>query len=104
MKIVLIGAGSAQFGYGVLEDMFQSTRLAGAEIALLDINETAVMKVAQRTKSFIEQHALDFTITAGTDREAALRGADFVIISIEVGNRFELWDQDWTIPHQYGIK
>ena len=27
-----------------------------------------------------------------------------VLISIEVGNRFELWDQDWKIPLQYGFK
>lgn len=32
-----------------------------------------------------------------------MKGADFVIISIEVGNRFKLWDQDWMIPFQYGI-
>ncbi len=104
MKIVLIGAGSAQFGYGTLEDIFQSERMYGAEIALLDINEDAVMTVYNRTKNFIEANGLDFTVTAGTDREEALQGADFVIISIEVGNRFELWDQDWAIPHQYGIR
>ena len=28
----------------------------------------------------------------------------FCIISIEVGKRFELWDQDWKIPLQYGIR
>lgn len=104
MKIVLIGAGSAQFGHGTLEDIFQSERMHGAEIALLDINEDAVMAVYNHAKSFIEANELDFTVTAGTDREVALQGADFVIISIEVGNRFELWDQDWAIPHQYGIR
>ena len=33
----------------------------------------------------------------------ALPGADFVLISIEVGDRFALWDMDWKIPQQYGI-
>ncbi len=104
MKIVLVGAGSAQFGYGMLEDIFQSKRLQGAEIALLDINREAVIKVYDRALTFIKTHDIDFTITAGTDRKEALTGADFVIISIEVGDRFALWDQDWTIPHQYGIR
>ncbi|BFO10107.1 hypothetical protein GGER_26170 [Serratia rubidaea] len=27
-----------------------------------------------------------------------------MIISIEVGDRFALWDQDWQIPQQYGIQ
>jgi alpha-galactosidase len=32
-----------------------------------------------------------------------LSKADFVVISIEVGDRFALWDMDWKIPQQYGI-
>ncbi len=104
MKIVLIGAGSAQFGYGMLEDIFQSERLKGTHIALLDINEEMVTKVYSRSKEFIESHGLPFTISAGNDRAEALKDADHVIISIEVGDRFELWDQDWKVPQQYGIR
>ena len=104
MKIVLIGAGSAQFGYGMLEDIFQSKRLQGAHIALLDINRETVDKVYRKSDRFITEHGLPFTISAGTDRKEALDGADFVIISIEVGDRFELWDQDWKVPQQYGIR
>lgn len=103
MKIVLIGAGSAQFGCGMLEDIFQSPVLVGTEVALLDIDGQAVQQVYEKAVGFIEQHNLDFSISAGTDRLQALKGADFVIISIEVGNRFELWDQDWNIPLHYGI-
>ena len=33
-----------------------------------------------------------------------MEGATFCIISIEVGKRFDLWDQDWKIPLQYGIR
>ncbi len=33
-----------------------------------------------------------------------VRDADFIIISIEVGSRFELWEQDWRIAQQYGIR
>ena len=41
MKIVLIGAGSAQFGYGTLGEIFSSEVLNGSEVALLDINPDA---------------------------------------------------------------
>ena len=54
-------------------------------------------------KAFIESHSLKFTVSATTDRRAAFKGADFIISSIEVGNRFELWDEDWKIPMQYGV-
>jgi len=104
MKIVLIGAGSAQFGCGTMGDIFQSGVLSGAHIALVDINGEALEKVRKIADAFISAHKLPFTVSATTDRRTALQGADFVIISIEVGNRFELWDQDRTIPQQFGVK
>lgn len=102
-KIVLIGAGSAQFGYGMLGDIFQSPTLAGSGITLLDINPQALARTEKTTRDFLAETGLPFTLTATTDREEALKGANFVVISIEVGDRFALWDLDWTIPHRYGI-
>jgi alpha-galactosidase len=103
MKIVLVGAGSAQFGYGMLGDIFMSKALVGSEITLLDINEKALDTVFRTTQAFIEKHGLKFTVNATVDRRVAFRNADFVISSIEVGNRFQLWDEDWKIPLQYGV-
>ena len=104
MKIVLIGAASAQFGLGTLGDIFQSKRLHGAHIVLVDIKEQALKAVLAQAQEFLAAHDLPFTVSATTDRREALRGADFVVISIEVGSRFTLWDEDWTIPQQYGIQ
>lgn len=104
MKIVLIGAGSAQFGYGTLGEIFSSEVLNDSEVALLDINPNALRTVHGTAEAFVQQHGLPTRVTATTDRTKALQGADFVIISIEVGDRFELWDQDRTIPQQYGIQ
>lgn len=103
-KIVLIGAGSAQFGYGTMGDVFQSKALEGSHITLLDINPTTVQKVAKVGQAFIEEHKLPFTLSATTSREEALQGADFCVISIEVGDRFALWEQDWRVGQQYGIR
>lgn len=103
MKIVLIGAGSAQFGFGTLGDIFSSSLLKGSHIALVDIDGETLSRVYKAAQTFVEAHCLDFTLSAHTVRREALKGADFVVISIEVGNRFELWDQDWMIPLQYGI-
>lgn len=103
MKLVLIGAGSAQFGLGTLGDLFQSMPMHGSEIMLVDINREALDDVQQKGRAFLEEHRLPFTLGATTDRREALSGADVVVISIEVGNRFRLWDEDWTIPQQYGF-
>lgn len=104
MKIALFGAGSAQFGCGMLGDIFQSDVLKGAEVALMDIDAAAVEKVRAAGKATVEKKGLDFEVTATTDRRKALKGADFVIISIEVGDRFALWEMDRTLPQQYGIR
>ena len=103
-RIVLIGAGSAQFGYGTIGDILQSKVLEGTHIMLHDINPDALAVVEANGRKFIEEHQLPFKISATTNRAEALQGADFVINSIEVGNRFELWEEDWRIPQQYGIR
>jgi len=103
-RIVLIGAGSAQFGYGTIGDILQSKILEGSHIVLHDINPTTLAAVAETGRAFIEEHGLPFSLSATTDRAEAFQGADFLINSIEVGNRFELWEQDWRIPQQYGIR
>ncbi len=104
-NIVLIGAGSHQFGYGTLGDIFCTPSLQGSTITLLDINAKKLKEVHDHTLAFLEQDtSLQFTIKATTNREEALQGADFVIISIEIGDRFVLWDQDRTIAQQYGIR
>jgi len=103
-RIVLIGAGSLQFGLGTMGDIFQSEVLAGSEVVLHDINPTALARVEAAGQAFVAEHNLPFTLSATLERPVALQGADFVISSIEVGDRFALWEQDWRIPQQYGIR
>ena len=102
--IVLIGAGSAQFGLGTLGDIFKSKPLAGSSIVLHDINPQALRKVEDIARQFIQEHELPYTLSATTLRQDALRDATFCIISIEVGDRYKLWEQDWKVPLQYGIR
>ncbi|NLV84813.1 MAG: alpha-glucosidase, partial [Spirochaetales bacterium] len=104
MNFVLIGAGSAQFGLGMLSDIFTSETLAGSKITLVDINENALQKVLKIAKDYVEDKHLPFSIEGTVERRNALAGADVVIISVEVGQRFKLWDEDWTLPQQYGIR
>ena len=103
-KIVLIGAGSANFGLGTIADIFKSKILEGATITLHDINAKALEHTKKIALKFKDELKVNYNIEATTDRAEALKAATFCIISIEVGNRFDLWDQDWKIPLQYGVK
>ena len=102
-KLVLVGAGSLQFGTGMLGDIFQSKALETADIVLNDINESAAIRTCTIANDFISAQNLKHSITVESDLKVALKDADFVVISIEVGDRFALWDLDWKIPQQYGI-
>ena len=51
-KIVLIGAGSTNFGLGTIGDIFKSNILAGSTIVLHDINADALKNSETIAKNF----------------------------------------------------
>jgi len=101
-RIVLVGAGSAQFGVGTVADILISKVLSGGTIVLHDINPESLDTVRQACQMAIDEMKLDFSLEATTSRPEALENADFVIISIEVGDRFKLWEQDYEVPRKCG--
>lgn len=103
IRIVLIGAGSAMFGLGTLGDIFKETQLEGSTIVLHDINPQTLKRTYKEAKTFIQNKDLNYDLQATTDHKEAVTDADFCIISIEVGDRYALWEQDWKVPLQYGI-
>ena len=103
-KIVLIGAGSTNFGLGTISDIFKSKFLEGSTIVLHDINPKTLINTEEIANKYKEKLGVNFSIVATTNRKEALKDATFCIISIEIGKRFDLWDQDWKLPLQYGIK
>ncbi|HRE47412.1 MAG TPA: DegT/DnrJ/EryC1/StrS family aminotransferase, partial [Aggregatilineales bacterium] len=103
-KIVIIGAGSAIFGLGALSTMIQSPHLHGAEFALCDIDEAGLATMTALAHKMNEAWDAGLTITSSTNRRDLLLGADFVIVSIQVGQREEVWEMDWQIPLRHGVR
>lgn len=101
-KIVIIGAGSLQFGLGSVGSVINSELLQGSTISLHDINQTNLDLVTLSCKEAIKQKNLDFDLESTIDRKKALKNATFIINSIEVSPRFELWERDYEIPRKYG--
>ncbi|MCC6299343.1 MAG: hypothetical protein IT314_08595 [Anaerolineales bacterium] len=103
-KITVIGAGSASFGENTLSAIMRSKRLKGSTLALVDRNaETLdiVQRLADRLNREWDSH---FTITAHTNHLDALSDSNFVVNSIEVGARENLWKQDFDITLKYGVR
>jgi alpha-galactosidase len=102
-KIVLNGAGSAEFTKELLADIFGFGELAGSTIALFDVDgerlETAAA-IARWTAAALGAPA---TIEPHLDRRAALEGADHVISMIRAGGHEGL-RLDFEIPGRHGVR
>lgn len=103
-KIVVIGAGSAIFGLGALSTMIQSKELIGAHLALCDVNEEGLKTMTRLAEIMNERWGAEMTISSSTERRDLLPGADFVIVSVQVGPREEVWEMDWKIPLRHGVR
>lgn len=71
---------------------------------LVDIDEQALNDMALLANRLNEAWQARMTIRASADRRTALAGASFVIVSIEVPPREELWRLDWGIPLKHGLR
>lgn len=101
-KIVVVGAGSFQFGLGTCGSIFTSEALEGATVSLHDINAENLEYAREACQAKINHDNLNFTLESTTNRKEALQGANFIINSIEVGPRFDWWETDKKIPRKYG--
>jgi alpha-galactosidase len=103
-RIVLIGAGSYQFGSTMLGDLFHYREaLRGAEVVLVDVDAEALATMAAVAQRLNRQTGEPFTFCATDDRQTALRGAQFVVISVAV-RRNERWQLDFEIPNRHGAR
>lgn len=101
-KIVLIGAGSTSFGPSMFSDLYLSDILEGCEVMLHDIDKSKLDMIYDLLLIENERSEEKFTLNKTLNREEALKGADFIISSIEVGDRMKLWRQDYEIPRKHG--
>lgn len=103
-KVVMIGAGSAIFGLGAMSTMMQSKEMKGAELVLVDIDEKGLEQMLSLARIMNEAWDANIQLSASTKRREVLPGADFVVVSVQVGPREEVWEQDWRIPLKHGVR
>ncbi|MFX1530818.1 MAG: glycosyl hydrolase family 4, partial [Promethearchaeota archaeon] len=101
-KIVLVGAGSVSFGNASINDIFYSDVLKGSTVVLHDINKDKLEMIYDLIMLENERSGNKINIERTTDRTSAFKEADFIINSIEVGDRYKLWRQDYEIPRKHG--
>jgi alpha-galactosidase len=103
-KIVCIGAGSAVFGLSNLATILRSERLRGSEIVLVDIDEDGLETITALAQEMNKTWNAGMKIWSTAERTEALPQADFVVVSVQVGPREEVWELDWQIPLKHGVR
>ncbi|PYE82424.1 alpha-glucosidase/alpha-galactosidase [Pseudoroseicyclus aestuarii] len=102
--ITFIGAGSTVFTKNLTGDMLQRPSLAQAEIRLMDIDpkrlEESEIVVGKMAKSL----GSAATIKTYTDQKRALDGADFVVVSFQIGGYEPCTVTDFEVPKNYGLR
>jgi alpha-galactosidase len=97
MKIVIVGGGSFQWVPTLTTDLALTPSVRGAEIVLHDIDADRLARTAPVVQHVSALTHAGFTVRTTTDRRAALRGADFVMVNITTGG-FESMTLDLDIP------
>ena len=84
-KIAIIGGGSA-YAPGLIHAFIQeAAAFQGAELALMDLAAEQLETVAALARKMAAAAGADLTISATTDRRAAVDGADYVLTTFRQG-------------------
>jgi alpha-galactosidase len=101
-KIAIIGAGSMVFSTTLLNDILQTPGLEDATVALMSPTMSKLKKVEDYTNKIINKNNLSMQIFSTTDRREAIKDADFVITTFQIGG-MEAYKYDYEIPMKYGV-
>ena len=101
-KIAIIGGGSA-YAPGLIHAFIQeAAAFQGAELALMDLAAEQLETVAALARKMAAAAGADLTISATTDRRAAVDGADYVLTTFRQGG-FAARHLDEAIPLKHGV-
>ncbi len=104
IKVVMLGAGSG-FTPRLASDLIQTPGHCGGEVALVDIDSKRLKPMQEIVTRIAAKHSTEgraWTVTAHTDRTVALKGADYLINSIEVSG-LGCVRHDNDIPAKFGV-
>ena len=101
-KVAIIGAGSIIFCKTLMLDIMATPGLEATEFALMAPSTRRTSQVEAFAKRVIKQNGLPAKVWVTTDRRAALKGADYVIATFQVGG-LSAYQQDYTVPMKHGV-
>lgn len=101
INVVIIGGGSHNWSPKLMADLALTPTLRG-RLTLLDINAEALALMVSLGQRMMDELGGHFDVQGTTDLAVALRGADYVVLTINTGG-YEATRQDLEIPEKYGL-
>jgi alpha-galactosidase/6-phospho-beta-glucosidase family protein len=101
-KIVVLGAGSADFGIDCLAGIFRTPGLRGSVLVLVDIDREKLDLAERIARRLNDLTGAEIEVLATSSRVDALPGADFVILAVAI-DREQTWSRDHEVALRYGI-
>ncbi len=103
-RIAFIGAGSTVFMKNIIGDVLQRPALAGATIALMDINPQRLAESEIVASKLIATLGVSAKIETHSDQRRALDKADFVVVAFQIGGYEPCTVTDFEVPKKYGLR
>ena len=103
MKITLIGAGSVVFAKSLLGDILQFPELSDSTLCLMDVDPQRLKVAEVMATKMIAALRVKAKVIATLDQRAAIRGARYVICTVQVGGYKPGTVIDFEIPRKYGL-
>jgi 6-phospho-beta-glucosidase len=102
IKLVYLGGGSTRAVGTMASFMQNGADFDGSEVILVDLDPDRLELVRGLSEKLARVRGLDITVTATTDRRAALDGCDAVLSSFRPGG-FSARVHDERIPLEHGL-
>jgi len=103
-KITFIGAGSTVFMKNIIGDVLQRPALAGATIALMDINPERLEESEIVAGKLAKTLGGTAKVETHSNQKKALDGADFVVVAFQIGGYEPCTVTDFEVPKSYGLR
>ena len=103
-RIAFVGAGSTVFMRNIVGDVLLRPALAGAHVALMDIDAHRLEQSRLVAEKIVRGLGVPATVSAHTERRAALDGADFVVIAFQIGGYEPCTVTDFDLPNRAGLR
>jgi alpha-galactosidase len=101
-KVAMIGAGSVVFCKLLMSDIMATPSLSGSEFALMSRTWPKLKNMEEFGRRMLKDNNVKGDVWATLDRREAIKGADFVVVMVQVGG-VDAFEIDYKVPLKYGV-